>query len=91
MLHQRQLLVDDGDAFAFGIADVCRLDNFTGKDDFAFVAAVWVDPAQHFHQRRLARAVLAAQRNHFAGVQPEANVVDGFHRAEALGDAFHFK
>ena len=51
MFHQRQFLVDDGDTFAFGIANVSCLDHFAGKNDFAFVAAVRVDPTQHFHQR----------------------------------------
>ena len=79
------------DAFAFGITNVRGLKHLTGKDDFALVAAVRIDPAQHLHQRGFPRAVFAAQRHHFAGVQPQAYVVDRFHRPEGFGDAFHFK
>ncbi|MNU04578.1 hypothetical protein D3C72_2490520 [compost metagenome] len=39
------------------------------------------------HQRRLAGAVFAEQRNHFAALQLEGNGVVGDERAEPLGDA----
>ena len=91
MLHQRQLLVNNSDAFTFGIANVRGLEHLAGKDDFALVAAVRIDPAQHFHQRGFSRAIFAAQRHHFAGIQPQAYVIDCFHRPEGFGDAFHFK
>ena len=42
---------------------------------------------QDRHQRRLAGAVLAEQRQHLAGVQLERDGVVGHQRAEALGDA----
>jgi hypothetical protein len=42
---------------------------------------------QDGHQRALARAVLAQQGQHLAGLQVQRDAVVGGQRAEALGDA----
>ncbi|SWL59697.1 Uncharacterised protein [Klebsiella pneumoniae] len=49
--HQRQFLVNNGDTFAFGIADVTRLNLFSRKNNFAFVGTMGINTTQHFHQR----------------------------------------
>ncbi len=46
-----------------------------------------MDAGQHLDQGRLAGAVLAEQRQDLAGVQVQADIVDGDRAAEALGDA----
>ena len=43
--------MNDGDTFAFGIADVTRLNLFSRKNNFAFVGAMGINTTQHFHQR----------------------------------------
>ena len=43
-------------------------------------------PEQHAHQRGLARAIRAEQRQQFAGVQYQVEVTQGHDRAIALGE-----
>ena len=45
-----------------------------------------VEPEDHVHQRRLARAVLAEQAVHLASAQVEVDPVVGEQAGEALGD-----
>ena len=47
--HQRQLLMNNHNAFALGVADGLRLDAIAGKANFAVKFAVRVKPAQHGH------------------------------------------
>ncbi|MOA14569.1 hypothetical protein D3C78_1346770 [compost metagenome] len=83
--------MNDGDTFTLGIANMSRLQRLSGKYDFALVASVRIDTAQHFHQRGFPRAIFTTQRDDFAGIQAQAYIVDGFHRAKSFGDAFHFQ
>ena len=48
-----------------------------------------VDAGQRLDQRRLAGAVLAHQRVHLAGVEPERDLVEGADAAEGDGDVAH--
>ena len=57
--------------------------------DFAFVGQL--NAAQDLHQRALASAVLAHQRQHFAGPERERNTLQCDHAREALGDAPHLQ
>ena len=59
---QRQFLMDDDDAELFGIGDGREVALLAAIGDLAFVGAVRIDAGEHLHQRRLAGAVLAAQR-----------------------------
>ena len=49
-----------------------------------------IQAVEDFHQRGLARAVLAQQRVDFPGAQVEVHVVVGDQRPEALGDPAQF-
>ena len=60
MFHQRQLLMNNGDAFAFGIANMVCLQRFAGKNNLPLIASVRIDTAQHFHQRRFSRTIFTA-------------------------------
>lgn len=60
MFHQRQLLMNNGDAFAFGIANMVCLQRFAGKNNLALIASVRIDTAQHLHQRRFPRPIFTA-------------------------------
>ncbi|MNY31331.1 hypothetical protein D3C86_1654910 [compost metagenome] len=83
--------MNDGNTFPLGIANMSRLQRLSGEDDFALVTSVRIDTAQHFHQRGFSRAIFTTQRDDFAGIQAQAYIVDGFHRAKSFGDAFHFQ
>src|SRR5690606_19291464 len=56
--YQRQLLVDDDDAMVFTVVDRLKGDPLAVEVDLAIVRAGRIDPRQHLHQGRLARAVL---------------------------------
>lgn len=91
LLHQHQLLVQDDDARAFAVADRARTQFAALPQDPAAVAAVGIDPGQHFHQGRLAGAVLAAKAQAFAGPHPQADARERAHAREFLDDVAHFK
>ena len=48
-----------------------------------------IEAVQHFHQSAFARAVLAEQREHFAGADLKIDVVVGDDGAELLANAGH--
>ncbi|MPM61620.1 hypothetical protein SDC9_108480 [bioreactor metagenome] len=56
---QRQLLMDDGDAFALTVVDLAEFADLAVIDDIALIGAVGVDAGQDVHQRRFSGAVLA--------------------------------
>ena len=58
--HERQFLVDDDDPEVLGLGDVAERHRLALVEDVARVGPVRVDTRQHFHQRRLAGTVLAA-------------------------------
>ena len=58
--------MDDADAEVFAIADALEMALLALEKDRAFIAALRIDPAQHLHQRRFARAVLANDGVDFA-------------------------
>jgi len=52
---------------------------------------VRIDAGQDFHQRRLARAVLADKRMKLAFFQSETHTVKRFCAGEFLDDVLHFE
>ena len=71
---QQQFLMNGGDARSMGLARRCKSDRRAVDADLAFVGLV---QARHdLDQRRLAGAVLAEQRMHFAGADIEAYVLE---------------
>jgi hypothetical protein len=59
-------------------------DRLTIEDDLAAIRLI--DPGEDLHQGALAGAVLPDQPEDFAGMDFEANVLQGEHAGEALGD-----
>jgi hypothetical protein len=85
-LGERQFLVDEHDAVGLGLERAAH-DGFAFADeDLAFLGLV--DAAQHLHQRRLARTVLAHQGVDLSGHDGKAHPVEGAHAGEGLDDAF---
>ena len=82
--HQVQFLMDDADAELLGAARRIDLDRLAVEQDLAFVGLV--DAGENFHQRRLAGAVLAHQRVHFAGAKLEPCIVQRPHARKRLAD-----
>ena len=64
-----------------------RRDLLAAPADGAVVGLV--GPGQHLDQGGLARAVLAEQTVHLAGLDVEVDAVEGPHAGERLGDAGH--
>ena len=64
--NERQFLMDDDDAEMFAVGNGGEPALLALVDDFAFIGAVGIDAAEHFHQRRFAGAVLAANRVNLA-------------------------
>ena len=71
--HQVQLLMDYADAQLLRAARRADFDRLAIEQDLALVGLV--DAGEDLHQRRLAGAVLAHQRMHFAGVQLQPDPV----------------
>ena len=89
LLHHLQLLMDLGDAQLpgnDGIADVLQL-----AVNVNLALVVHQRPREDVHQRGLARAVFAQQRQHLARIQAEIDLVQRTYWAEALADANHFQ
>ena len=89
--HQRQLLVDDDDAFFFAVLDFGELAYFSVVYDVSAVAAVGIPAAEHVHQRGLSRAVFADQGVDAAPLHGKVDVVKGLDPREFLGDPPHFQ
>jgi hypothetical protein len=77
--------VDDADAQLLRVLGRGRLVRLATEEELALVGLV--DAGQQLHQRRLAGAVLADQREHLAGAQVEVHVLERLDAGEALGDA----
>ena len=89
--HQRQLLMNDDDADVFAVGDAGEAARLALVDDVAFIGAVRVDAAEHFHQRRFAGAVLAADGVDLARLHHQIDVAQRFDAGKRLGDAPHFQ
>ena len=85
VLAQREVLEHRGDAEIERRAGSGSVTGLPPKRDRA--GAGLVDAGENLHQRRLAGAVVADQRDHFAGVHVELDVGQGRDRAEVLRDA----
>ena len=91
MFYQRQLLMNDGDTFALGIANMARLQSFPGKNNFPLIATVRIYSAQYLHERRFPGAVFSAQRDDFPGVKPQTDIINRLHSTEGFSYVLHFE
>ena len=90
--HERELLMDDDDAFFFAVTNRLELARLAVINDVALIRPVRVNARQHVHERRLAGAVLAAERMDRAFLHLEVDMVERAHAArEFLDDVLHFQ
>ena len=85
--HEVELLVDDGDAGARGLAGAGEPHRLAVDRDLAVI--VGIDAGQDLHQRRLAGAVLAHQGMDLARARREIDALEHRHIAERFADAAH--
>jgi hypothetical protein len=82
--HLVELLMDDRNAQALRVARVTQLQRHAVELDHTLVAAI--DAGHDLQQRRLARAVFADQRMHFAAAQREVHLVQRLDAGKTLAD-----
>jgi hypothetical protein len=87
--HQVELLVDDADPELLGVLGTVDGHPLPVEEELALVGRV--DAGQQLHQRGLAGAVLADQRQHLAAAQVEVHVLERLDAGEALGDPAHLQ
>ena len=87
--HQHEVLVHHADAGRDGVPRAAEGPRLAVHQDLALVRLQ--QAVELVHQGRLARAVLAEQRVHLAGLDGQVDVVVGHQVAEALGDAAQFE
>ena len=87
-VDQLEVLVDHADAVAVGIARGADDDLLAVDEDLSLVGEV--NAREHVHERGLAAAVFAEQRQDLAPVDIEPDAVIGDDGAEALGNVAHF-
>ena len=85
VVGQREMLVHHADAGIERGAGIARRQSPAERLDRALVGDIVAE--QDVHQRGLAGAVLAEQRDHLAALQVEGDGVVGDQRAEPLGHA----
>ena len=86
---QVQLLVDGADTLFLGIVRGSKVHFLTAQYDPALVTAI--DAPKNFHQRGLARPVLADQGHNLATSGHEVHVAQSLDARKRLGDATHFE
>ena len=89
MRRQVQLLVDHGDSAMPRVERIGRHKGLAIQLDVAGLGAV--SSAEHFHERALARAVLANERMDLAGSDSEGNILQGASGSEALLHPAHLE
>jgi hypothetical protein len=89
--HERQLLVHHRDAGPLRVRRASQALQLAVDPHLAAVGAVGVHAGEHLEQRRLARAVLAAEAEDLAGAGGEIRPGERAHAAEALLDAGHLE
>ena len=87
-LHQLEVLMDHADPQALGLLGGVDGHGLALHEDLASVGLV--NAGEHIHQRSLARAVLAQQRQDLAPAQGQVYILVGHHASEGLGNPPHF-
>ena len=83
---ERQVLVDDGDAFLHAVVDRLELAPLAIEIKVALVIAVVINAADNIHQRGLSRAVLTAQNVDLSPAYPEVDILQRHDVPKSLGD-----
>ena len=86
-VDELEMLVDHADAEVEGV--LRRADHHVPAVDGDRALVGEVNAGEHIHQRGLAAAVLAEQRQDLAAIDVKPDLVVGHDPAEALGDVAH--
>ena len=89
--NEVELLMDDGDACIHGLAWALKPLPLPPDENIALIGGIGPDAAEHFHQGRFPGAVLAHQRQHFAGARLEVDVIESPDAREFLDDVLHLQ
>jgi hypothetical protein len=89
MRQEAQLLMDDADAGAPRCHGVRKFDLMAVEQNPAAIRPIGA--AKDFDQRRLSRAILAAERMNLAARAAEAHIVQRPHAGETLADVQHLE
>ena len=87
--HEGEVLLHEGHAALDGLPRRGRGVSLARPEDLAGV--VPVESTEDAHQRRLARPVLAEDRQHLAGADVQVDVAERLHVAEAARDTDHLQ
>ncbi len=87
-VDQLVVLMDHADLVVERVFRAADRDGLPADQDLSAVREI--NSGQHVHQRRLAAPVFAEQRQNFAVVDRQADVVIGHHTAEALRNVSQF-
>src|SRR5688500_19531943 len=74
--NQRKLLIDNGDTRLFSFADIRKPLLNAFERDLTTVFRIGIHAAEHFHQSRLAGAVLTDQRVNFSAMKINTNAIE---------------
>ena len=89
LIHQVQLLEDDGDTVGVRNLRIGNVDFLTVDQDLAGVLLVVA--VKDLHQGRLAGTIFANKRADLTGFHRKAYIIQRLHAGERLTDAAHFK
>ena len=87
--HEIELLIDHADAQPLGRAGRVDANDASIDEDPAGIGRLRA--GQNLHERRLAGAVLTDQRQHFAGIELQRNVIQRPHPGKRFPDAAHLQ
>ena len=91
VLHQRKLLINDGDARLFRVSHAGEVPFGAIKNNLAAIFGVRINAGKDLDQSRFAGAVFTDERVDFALPKIKAHAVQGSHAWKDLGDALHFQ
>src|ERR1700731_4932927 len=83
--------MDDYDTKMLAVGDARKAAFLPLKDDLPFIGPVRVNPAQHLHQGRLARAVLTTDRVDLALADRKIDIAQRDDSGKGLCDPPHFQ
>src|SRR6185503_2304846 len=89
IIEDVECLVNKGDAELHRVGHFLDLHGLAVKKDFTGTGLV--DSTQNFHQRGLARAVFAAERDDLAASDLKTDVIQGDYAGKSLGNPAHFE
>src|SRR5882724_3169989 len=89
--HQRKFLKNYGNPCLFSFANAGELLHVALDQNLPTILRMGINSREHFHQRRLARAILTHQSVNFTFMKIERDAVECANTRKTLGDVAHFE